>query len=151
MAPPTTGSSSTSSRVKTRSWKLKSRRFHSVKKKKENQQGSHNRSGDHDTEQEMMMMISSSSPSSSSSKNDCTQILEELDIIISDGDDDNGCSTPKGERFSIPQVSTCPPPPKKPKSLPNNFFNDHHRSPIPFFASPELELFFLGALRDISV
>ncbi|KAI4306696.1 hypothetical protein L6164_029951 [Bauhinia variegata] len=60
----------------------------------------------------------------------------------------SACSTPKAERFRIPEVSTCPPAPQKPRVLPNCSL---HRTPIAFFAPPDLELFFFVALRDISV
>ncbi|KAI4305088.1 hypothetical protein L6164_028477 [Bauhinia variegata] len=60
----------------------------------------------------------------------------------------SGCTTPKAERFRIPEISTCPPAPKKPRVLPNCSL---HRTPISFFAPPDLELFFFVALRDISV
>ncbi|XP_054796110.1 cyclin-dependent protein kinase inhibitor SMR13-like [Prosopis cineraria] len=136
---PSGSSSATCSRVKTRR-KLKPRRFNSVKKKKQNPQKNNTRSSD------VEMMMSSSPASLCSNDQYCSQTLEELDI--SSDHDDDGCSTPKAQRFRLPQVSSCPPPPKKPKSL---SICSNLRSSIPFFASPELELFFLGALRDISV
>ncbi|KAF7816044.1 Cyclin-dependent protein kinase inhibitor SMR13 [Senna tora] len=54
------------------------------------------------------------------------------------------CSTPKGEKFRIPDISTCPPAPKKKLNLSTN--NNHHFSPISFFAPPDLELFFFLSL-----
>ncbi|PSS14545.1 Cyclin-dependent protein kinase [Actinidia chinensis var. chinensis] len=73
-----------------------------------------------------------------------------------DGDDDHitngvdvpasGCSTPKGHRFQIPEILTCPPAPKKRRALPNCSIR---RTPIAFFAPPEIEQFFLLALRHI--
>ncbi|GFY98898.1 hypothetical protein Acr_13g0002990 [Actinidia rufa] len=77
---------------------------------------------------------------------------------ISDIDDDDdhitigvdvpasGCSTPKGHRFQIPEILTCPPAPKKRRALPNCSIR---RTPIAFFAPPEIEQFFLLALRHI--
>ncbi|GLT74841.1 hypothetical protein SLA2020_466090 [Shorea laevis] len=59
------------------------------------------------------------------------------------------CSTPKAQRFRIPEIHTCPPAPKKQRVLSNCSFQK--RKPIAFFASPDLELFFCFALRDISV
>nr|XP_011459506.1 PREDICTED: uncharacterized protein LOC105349986 [Fragaria vesca subsp. vesca] len=58
------------------------------------------------------------------------------------------CSTPKAQRFRIPQIVSCPPAPKKPRVSSNCLFR---RSPIAFFAPPELELFFYYANRGISV
>ncbi|KAF8403813.1 hypothetical protein HHK36_011919 [Tetracentron sinense] len=60
-----------------------------------------------------------------------------------DGKDD-GCSTPKGQRFRIPEILTCPPAPKKLRVASNC---SSHRSPITFFAPPDLELFFFFALH----
>ncbi|KAG7950910.1 hypothetical protein I3843_13G140900 [Carya illinoinensis] len=60
----------------------------------------------------------------------------------------SGCSTPKAQRFRIPEMSTCPPAPKKKRVASNCSLQ---RSPIPFFAPPDLELFFFFALQDISV
>lgn len=56
----------------------------------------------------------------------------------------SGCSTPKAQRFRIPDTSSCPPAPKKRRvsSL----------SPIavaPFFAPPDIELFFFLAFQNI--
>ncbi|GAV56928.1 hypothetical protein CFOL_v3_00467 [Cephalotus follicularis] len=71
-----------------------------------------------------------------------------------DADDDNdhvstsGCSTPKAQRFRIPEIETCPPAPKKQRVVPNCSLQ---RTPIAFYAAPDLELFFFFALRDISV
>ncbi|XP_057954116.1 cyclin-dependent protein kinase inhibitor SMR9-like [Malania oleifera] len=60
----------------------------------------------------------------------------------------SGCSTPKAQRFRIPEIVTCPPAPKKRRVLSNCSLQ---RSPIAFFAPPDLELFFFFALQDISV
>jgi len=59
------------------------------------------------------------------------------------------CATPKAKRFRIPEVLTCPPAPKKRRALviPNCSSN---RSPVTFFASPDIELFFFSALRNVS-
>ncbi|XVF69626.1 hypothetical protein PTKIN_Ptkin11bG0096700 [Pterospermum kingtungense] len=57
------------------------------------------------------------------------------------------CSTPKAQRFRIPEINTCPPAPKKQRVLSNCSLQ---RTPIAFFAPPDLELFFY-TLRDISV
>ncbi|EOY32681.1 hypothetical protein QUC31_019321 [Theobroma cacao] len=58
------------------------------------------------------------------------------------------CSTPKAQRFRIPEISSCPPAPKKQRVLSSCSLQ---RTPIAFFAPPDLELFFFFALRDISV
>ncbi|KAI4300767.1 hypothetical protein L6164_034105 [Bauhinia variegata] len=69
---------------------------------------------------------------------------EEEEDICSKGND---CATPKAKRFRIPEVLTCPPAPKKRRVMPNCLSN---RSPIAFFASPDIELFFFSALRNVS-
>ncbi|ESW14464.1 hypothetical protein PHAVU_008G283300 [Phaseolus vulgaris] len=58
------------------------------------------------------------------------------------------CSTPKGQKFRIPQISTCPPAPKKPRMLSNCSLR---RSPLAFFAPPDLDIFFCVALQDLPV
>ena len=69
--------------------------------------------------------------------------------ISSSNSSSNGCSTPKGDKFRIPEVVNCPPAPKKRRvEAPNCSVR---RSPIAFFAPPDLELFFHFALRGISV
>lgn len=60
----------------------------------------------------------------------------------------SACSTPKGQKFRIPEVSTCPPAPKKPRVV-SNF--SLRRSPLALFAPPDLEIFFCVALPDVSV
>ncbi|GLT78763.1 hypothetical protein SLA2020_502900 [Shorea laevis] len=69
-------------------------------------------------------------------------------VDVDDDIPESPCSTPKAQRFRIPEIETCPPAPKKQRVLSNCSF---HRKPIAFFASPDLELFFCFALRDISV
>ncbi|GMN54768.1 hypothetical protein TIFTF001_023896 [Ficus carica] len=64
----------------------------------------------------------------------------EEEIVVS------GCSTPKSERHKIPELLSCPPPPKKRKVSPSCSTVD--RSPIAFFAPPDLELFFFFAFRN---
>ncbi|KAI4373666.1 hypothetical protein MLD38_011768 [Melastoma candidum] len=62
-------------------------------------------------------------------------------------EEDNGgvCSTPKGDRYKIPETGTCPPAPKKNRP---RCWSQGRRS---YFASPEIEAFFLHALGGISV
>lgn len=82
-------------------------------------------------------------------------------LLLSDHDDDtssssssgSGCSTPKAQRFRIPEIVTCPPAPKKQRVVSNcsSLQRNPSSRPIAFFAPPDLELFFFFALRDISV
>ncbi|XP_059430961.1 cyclin-dependent protein kinase inhibitor SMR9-like [Corylus avellana] len=85
------------------------------------------------------IIISRNLPSSNSSS---TTISDDIEIPSS------GCCTPKAQRFRIPEISTCPPAPKKQRLVSNCSLQ---RSPIAFFAPPDLELFFFFALQDISV
>ncbi|KAF6168340.1 hypothetical protein GIB67_018180 [Kingdonia uniflora] len=61
---------------------------------------------------------------------------------------DNECSTPKAKRYRIPDIVSCPPAPKKRRALSQTFLTSH-RSPISFFASPDIELFFYSTLPKI--
>ncbi|KAJ6363396.1 hypothetical protein OIU78_003546 [Salix suchowensis] len=57
-----------------------------------------------------------------------------------------GCSTPKAQRFKIPETLSCPPAPMKRRlttKCPSK------KSPIAFFASPDIELFFFFAFQNI--
>lgn len=56
-------------------------------------------------------------------------------------------STPKAERFRIPEIVTCPPAPKKQRLMTSSTNPSNCSVPIPFFAPPDLELFFLFALN----
>ncbi|XP_062084055.1 cyclin-dependent protein kinase inhibitor SMR13-like [Humulus lupulus] len=91
-----------------------------------------------------------SSPSLSSSSNDELPKTEGIEFeAVDDVVSTSGCSTPKGQRYRIPDVVTCPPAPKKQRVISNNF--SIQRTPIAFFAPPDLELFFCLAVRGISV
>lgn len=68
--------------------------------------------------------------------------------VVDDDISNKGCSTPRAQRFQIPRIQTCPPAPKK-RRIASNCLSQ--RSPVPFFAPPDLDLFFFVALRDISV
>lgn len=59
----------------------------------------------------------------------------------------SGCCTPKGKRFRIPEMLACPPAPKKRRVIPDCLTK---RSPIAFFAPPDIELFFFFAFGNIS-
>uniref|UniRef100_A0A803KM68 SWIM-type domain-containing protein n=1 Tax=Chenopodium quinoa TaxID=63459 RepID=A0A803KM68_CHEQI len=60
------------------------------------------------------------------------------------------CTTPKSEKYKIPEITTCPPAPKKPRNSTCLF---QKRRPITFFAHPDLDKFFMFAtpIRDIKV
>ncbi|MBA0757778.1 hypothetical protein Gotri_020845 [Gossypium trilobum] len=63
-----------------------------------------------------------------------------------DGDDivtaETPFSTPKAQRFRIPEMETCPPAPKKQRLLLSDC--SLQKTPIAFFAPPDLELFFFA-------
>ncbi|XP_047978867.1 cyclin-dependent protein kinase inhibitor SMR9 [Salvia hispanica] len=60
---------------------------------------------------------------------------------------DSGSSTPKGERFRIPEMTSCPPAPKK-RRIRAAVSCSLRRKPT-FFASPDIDLFFYFALRGV--
>ncbi|KAL0390812.1 UNVERIFIED_CONTAM: Cyclin-dependent protein kinase inhibitor SMR9 [Sesamum calycinum] len=64
--------------------------------------------------------------------------LEDVEMCSS-----SGCSTPKAERFRIPEIKTCPPAPKKRRMVTSC---SSSRTSISFFAPPDIELFFNFAL-----
>ncbi|XP_047313911.1 uncharacterized protein LOC124917556 [Impatiens glandulifera] len=61
----------------------------------------------------------------------------------------SSCSTPKGKKYRIPEISKCPPAPmkKRPSIVVSNC--SLRRKPIAFFSSPDIELFFFFARSDI--
>lgn len=80
-----------------------------------------------------------------------TSSAKEGDMESEVADDDVStslCSTPKGKKFQIPEISTCPPAPKKQRVLSNCSLR---RSPLAFFAPPDLEIFLCVALPDVPV
>lgn len=79
--------------------------------------------------------------------------LDHDDDTSSSSSSGSGCSTPKAQRFRIPEIVTCPPAPKKQRVVSNcsSLQRNPSSRPIAFFAPPDLELFFFFALRDISV
>ncbi|KAJ6424764.1 hypothetical protein OIU85_001349 [Salix viminalis] len=89
---------------------------------------------------------SSTTTTTTTSCNGCSKIdgvdFEGVDISAS------ACSTPKAERFRIPEIQTCPPAPRKQRIISNCSLQ---RRPIAFFAPPDLELFFFYAIHDVSV
>ncbi|KAK7289703.1 hypothetical protein RIF29_03555 [Crotalaria pallida] len=94
--------------------------------------------------QEMPTVFPSSSSSQDSSKEGENEVCEVIDVSSS-----SACSTPKGQKFRLPEISTCPPAPKKPRVLSSNC--SLRRSSLSFFSPPDLEQFFFVALRDVSV
>ncbi|CAI8602163.1 unnamed protein product [Vicia faba] len=63
----------------------------------------------------------------------------------------SGCCTPKAKRYRIPQVLTCPPAPKKRRVTSSGVCLSINRSPIALFSSPDIDLFFFSALKNVSV
>ncbi|PKA58241.1 hypothetical protein AXF42_Ash012964 [Apostasia shenzhenica] len=59
-----------------------------------------------------------------------------------------GFSTPKARRFRISDELPCPPAPKKRRLAAVPFSSG--RPSVPFFTHPDMELFFLLALHDLS-
>nr|DAD42359.1 TPA_asm: hypothetical protein HUJ06_000589 [Nelumbo nucifera] len=94
------------------------------------------------------LTLESSCSSTTTSSDEPMKIIDSNDdngVDISAG---SGCSTPKAQRFRIPEVLSCPPAPKKRRVASHC---SSRRSPISFFSPPDIELFFLFAFRDISV
>ncbi|KAK2400602.1 cyclin-dependent protein kinase inhibitor SMR9 [Trifolium repens] len=77
--------------------------------------------------------------------------VEEKVICSSSSSSSSGCCTPKAKRFRIPEMLTCPPAPKKRKVNPSEACLSINRSPIALFSSPDIELFFFSALKNVSV
>lgn len=96
--------------------------------------------------QEISTVLASSCSSISSQDSSKEVDIDDSEVI--DVSNNSACSTPKGQKFKIPEISTCPPAPKKQRVLSNCSLR---RSPLSFFAPPDLELFFYVALRDVSV
>ncbi|KAL7113446.1 hypothetical protein ACP275_04G061000 [Erythranthe tilingii] len=73
----------------------------------------------------------------------------------SSSNSNNVCSTPKSKRFRIPEIKTCPPAPKKMRIVTGGSggggYSLMRRSSsvaaVPYFAPPDIELFFYFALR----
>ncbi|OMO87282.1 hypothetical protein CCACVL1_09147 [Corchorus capsularis] len=60
----------------------------------------------------------------------------------------SGFSTPKGKKFRIPEMLSCPGAPMKPRVGPK--LMSRRSSAITFFSSPEIELFFFLAFHHVS-
>ncbi|KAB2615378.1 hypothetical protein D8674_021966 [Pyrus ussuriensis x Pyrus communis] len=103
------------------------------------------------TRQDIATPTTSPWNSSSVVCNDAPKIEGGVDDLeaVDDVSTTSACSTPKAQRFRIPEILTCPPAPKKKRVISSNFL--FRRSPIAFFAPPDLELFFCFANGGISV
>lgn len=84
---------------------------------------------------------------SSSKIVECSSLEDEVPSTTSKGFDD-GSSTPKSQKYKIPEILTCPPAPKKTRVSPSNSWLVQRRRPIAFFAHPDLDKFFMFAIRD---
>ncbi|KAL8227229.1 hypothetical protein R6Q57_017061 [Mikania cordata] len=73
-------------------------------------------------------------------------VLINVDEISSSS---TGCTTPKAQKYRIPEVLTCPPAPKKRKLVSSSF--TLRRTPISFFDPPDIELFFASHLASIYI
>ncbi|KAL3620394.1 hypothetical protein CASFOL_035306 [Castilleja foliolosa] len=80
-----------------------------------------------------------SSPNMSRADEDCKDFENSEEVIM--------CSTPKAERYRIPEIETCPPAPKKRRMSTNNC--SLKRTSISFFSHPDIELFFNFALCGV--
>lgn len=91
-----------------------------------------------------------------------SKIIESSRLVEDENEDsstknegfDEGCSTPKSEKYKVPEIMTCPPAPKKPRrtvavsvSSSKNCL-DPRRRPITFFTHPDLDKFFTFAASD---
>ncbi|KAL2940794.1 Cyclin-dependent protein kinase inhibitor SMR9 [Bienertia sinuspersici] len=101
-------------------------------------------------------VITQQRPKKSISKSKSNSISNQVDSPYLNQDDNfssssiinssnDVCSTPKSEKYKIPEIMTCPPAPKKPKT--NNCLFQKRRS-ISFFAHPDIDKFFVFAMRD---
>ncbi|GKV32619.1 hypothetical protein SLEP1_g41213 [Rubroshorea leprosula] len=71
--------------------------------------------------------------------NGCSKLKE--DTAGEDSSVAGGCSTPKGQKFRIPEMLSCPPAAMKPK-----FCSKRKKSSqIAFYAPTDIELFFYTA------
>ncbi|KVH90792.1 hypothetical protein Ccrd_007196 [Cynara cardunculus var. scolymus] len=69
-------------------------------------------------------------------------VLKKMDHEISS----IGCTTPKAQKYQIPEILTCPPAPKKRRLVSSCTLR---RTPISFFDPPDIELFFASHLASI--
>lgn len=85
-------------------------------------------------------IISSSNLCSDNNKNLVLAKKDDLQIC------NVGCTTPKAQKYQIPEILTCPPAPKKRRLVTSNCTL---RRPISFFDPPDIELFFASHLTSI--
>ncbi|CAL5190812.1 unnamed protein product [Lathyrus oleraceus] len=86
----------------------------------------------------------------SSQNKDRSMVADKVvdDVSVSVSNTSNSiCSTPKGQKFRIPEISTCPPAPKKQRQRELSNFSLRRT----FFAPPDLEIFLCVALQDSPV
>lgn len=131
-------SRTTKATTRTRTRTRQPRRTH-FKKKQQQQSSTHTKK----QEKINKVLPSSCLPKTSqeSSKEEKTEISEVIDV--SNNNNNSACSTPKGQKYRIPEISTCPPAPKKQRVVSNCSLR---RSPLSFFVPPDLEHFFLVTL-----
>ncbi|KAL5077276.1 hypothetical protein RYX36_016260 [Vicia faba] len=95
-----------------------------------------------------VIKVNKALPSSCETKSLQESSKEEISEVIDVSVSNSACSTPKGQKFRIPEISTCPPAPKKQRVVSNCSLR---RSPLSFFVPPDLDNFFLVTLPDVSV
>ncbi|KAL5719728.1 hypothetical protein ACHQM5_012473 [Ranunculus cassubicifolius] len=64
------------------------------------------------------------------------ETINDCEVLMS-----SNCSTPNAKENRIPKIVSCPPAPKKQRVVSSSLCSSL-RSPIPFFAVPDVELFF---------
>ena len=92
-----------------------------------------------------------------------SKMIESLRLVEDEDEDEDsstkvegveeGCSTPKSEKYKIPEIVTCPPAPKKPRRRRVSVSSSRNclaqrRRPITFFTHPDLDKFFTFATSD---
>ncbi|KAI3682074.1 hypothetical protein L2E82_50222 [Cichorium intybus] len=87
---------------------------------------------------EMKEETISSSPVKLCSDHSVSKKMDEINSI--------GCTTPKAQKYQIPEILTCPPAPKKRRLVSSCTLR---RTPISFFDTPDIELFFASHLASI--
>ncbi|OWM67228.1 hypothetical protein CDL15_Pgr000680 [Punica granatum] len=91
-----------------------------------------------------------SPPSSSGEKQ--LNFEEANDMLNAREENENGknssliYSTPKAQKYRIPKLLACPPAPMKRRVSLNCF---PRKTPVTYFAPPDIDLFFLLAYRNI--
>ncbi|KAK9079074.1 hypothetical protein SSX86_000744 [Deinandra increscens subsp. villosa] len=81
--------------------------------------------------------------------NSSSNLCSEDAVLIKNKDEISnmiGCTTPKAQKYQIPEILTCPPAPKKRRLVSSCTLI---RRPISFFDPPDIELFFASHLTSI--